>query len=278
MFSPVGLKTSITLRVPSRSVSLLSKLHASEGSYKKEKRVGRGPGSGLGKTSGRGQKGQKARSSIPNWFEGGQTPIYKLFPKRGFFRQNKLDLNEVNLARIARFYKEGRLPVKEGEVLTMAHMKKFGLITGPMKDGVSIIRTGRENYTVPLKIEATKASQPAMKAIENAGGEFTAKYYSTSVCFRAHHAPHWFLQKRGYLPLQSRPIARRDILFYGDANRRGYLSKQSDQPSQDTKINRNKRVSQDPLLKQLEESKKTHNRYVEGFAKNKVVSFSEMKN
>lgn len=212
-------------RVPAqtRSVSVMAKLTPPMDSKNRVKRVGRGPGSGLGKTSGRGQKGQKARGSVPNWFEGGQTPIWKLFPKRGFYRHQQLDLNEIQLSRLQQFADSGRLVLAEGETLTMKKMKDLGIVSGPMKDGVAIIGDGSSQYKLDIKIEATKISKSAVETIEAAGGSATSVYFSRGLGFRAHHSPNWFLENKGYIPLRANPIARRDIQFYSDSDRRGYL-------------------------------------------------------
>lgn len=207
-----------------RSVSVLARLTPTRDSKNRVKRVGRGPGSGLGKTSGRGQKGQKARSSVPDWFEGGQTPLWKLFPKRGFYRHQQLQLNEIKLSKIQEFYNSGKLDFLKGEVLTMAKMKKCGLVTGSMKDGVAILGDPLLNYTAPIKIESTKASKPAIESIEKAGGEYTSKYFSRGLGLRAHHSPTWFLENKGYIPLAARPIARRDIQNYSNPEKNGYLA------------------------------------------------------
>ncbi|CCD22757.1 mitochondrial 54S ribosomal protein uL15m NDAI_0A06020 [Naumovozyma dairenensis CBS 421] len=203
-----------------RQLSILGELKPSAGSTKSFKRLGRGPSSGLGKTSGRGQKGQKARGKVKSWFEGGQTPIYKLFPKIGFTNVHSQSLNELNLERIQWFHDMGRLKLMEGEVLTMKKMRDLGLVTGTIKDGVKIL--GRGNYKLPIKIEATKASDEAVKIIESQGGSFVAKYFN-KLGLRAHLSPQWFLEKRGRIPLQARPTKRKDIEYYSNKDKRGYL-------------------------------------------------------
>ncbi|EDO15025.1 hypothetical protein Kpol_1007p9 [Vanderwaltozyma polyspora DSM 70294] len=210
-----------------RNMSLLGTLRPSEGSTKTFKRVGRGPSSGKGKTSTRGQKGQKARGSVKPWFEGGQTPIYKLFPKIGFTNVNARPMNELNLIRIKEFHENGKLNLEEGEVLTMKKMKDLGLITGPIKHGVKILGRGCEDFNVPIKIEASRASDRAIKAIESAGGDFTARYFS-DFGLKAHLSPSWFLNKRGRIPLQPRPTRRKDIEYYSNEENRGYLIKEND--------------------------------------------------
>lgn len=218
------IETTVSSLVFSRSVSVLARLTPTKDSKNRVKRVGRGPGSGLGKTSGRGQKGQKARSSVPDWFEGGQTPLWKLFPKRGFYRHQQLQLNEIKLSKIQEFYNSGRLDFLNGEVLTMEKMKICGLVSGSMKDGVAILDDPLFKYTAPIKIESTKASKSAIETIEKVGGEYTSKYFSRGLGFRAHHSPTWFIENRGYIPLAARPIARRDIQNYSNSEKNGYLS------------------------------------------------------
>lgn len=206
-----------------RYVSLLSSLKPSHNSTKAVKRLGRGPSSGHGKTSGRGQKGQKARSSVKSWFEGGQTPIFKLFPKIGFTPVTSLSLAELNLNRIQQFYESGRL--NADEVLTMKKMKDIGLVTGNMKDGVKILGQGKEDFTVPnLKVQVTRASADSIQAIENIGGEVTLKYFN-KLNLRSHLHPNWFLRKYNRIPLESRPTKKKVIGYYSKTNN-GYLVKE----------------------------------------------------
>ncbi|KAI0461232.1 hypothetical protein LJB42_001249 [Komagataella kurtzmanii] len=265
-----------------RFQSLLSNLHPSEGSSKSQKRVGRGPGSGLGKTSGRGQKGQKARENIKPWFEGGQTPIYKLFPKRGFIRFNRLDLNELKLVKIVDWYRRGLLDIDE--TLTIKKMKECGLISGPMKDGVTILGNGKEKLDFPLNVEATKASNPAIRAIERNNGSFVSRYYG-KLNYKAHHAPSWFIKSKGYLPLCARPISRRDIVFYSSSNKRGYLAKQnpSENVNQESRGIQSvlKRTKLSPLELQLRNIRQANNRYssmtsLASFQQNQFVKLQDL--
>lgn len=220
-----------------RQLSILGQLQPSDGSTKTYKRLGRGPSSGKGKTSGRGQKGQKARGKVKSWFEGGQTPIYKLFPKIGFTNVTSLELSELNLDKIMWFHKKGRLILEPGEVLDMKKMKDLGLVTGSIKHGVKVLADGKQYFNLPIKIEATRASKEAIKAIESAGGEFTARYFN-KLGLRAHLSPEWFLNNRGRLPLQARPTKRKDIDYYSRPEKRGYLVKENH-----------------PLLQQIQEAK-----------------------
>lgn len=277
-----ALRVSITnTQSQVRSVSMLARLTPTKDSKNRVKRVGRGPGSGLGKTSGRGQKGQKARGSVPNWFEGGQTPLWKLFPKRGFYRHQKLDLNELKLGRIQDFYNKGKLDfLKDGEILTMKHMKECGLITGSMKDGVVILGDSTVEYTAPIKIESTKATGPAIQSIEEAGGEYTASYYSRSLGYRAHHSPNWFVENKGYVPLRSKPIARRDIVFYSNPEKNGYLTS-SDYVKKITVGGSKVKtvVKKTPLDLEVEAAANSESQIAasESFSNNKIVSFNDLK-
>lgn len=160
------------------------------------------------------------------WFEGGQTPITKLFPKIGFKRVGAPELSLLNLERVVEFHKSGRLVLEEGGVLNMRKMKQLGLITGSLKDGVKVLANGKELLDFPIKIEATRASTEAIRAIEKAGGSFTAKYF-TELSLRAHLYPEYFLLKRGYVPLEARPTKKRDVHFYSRADKRGYLVKEN---------------------------------------------------
>lgn len=269
-----GLRTpqpSIQLAV--RNISYLGRLAPFEGAVSGYKRLGRGPASGKGKTSGRGQKGQKARGKIPRWFEGGQTPFYKRFPIIGFKRPHKRIFHELNLDRIQTFWDENRIPLKAGETLTIRIMRECGIITGSIKDGVKVLANGAEEYSVPLNIESSKASLGAIRAIEKTGSSFTAVYF-TRLSLDAHINPDRFLLKKGYLPLPARPVHRRDIEYYSDAEKRGYLLKDRsillDHMGQQSRSQKKARKSE--LTKQLEEaSHKTHT----DFAETNVVDISK---
>lgn len=204
-----------------RVMSHMSQLSPKEGSTFTYKRLGRGPALKGGK-SGRGQKGQKARGKVPHWLEGGQTPYYKRFPIVGFSRAHRRELNDINLERIQEFWDAGRIPLAAGETLTIRVMRECGLLTGSLADGVKILGVGKENYNVPLKIEANRASEPAIAAIEAAGGSFTAQYF-TKLLLQAHVFPERYELKKGYVPMAARPTHRRDIEYYTNPDKRGYL-------------------------------------------------------
>ena len=139
----------------------LSELKASPGSRKNRKRVGRGTGSGTGKTSGRGQKGQKSRSGgNPHpWFEGGQMPLYRRLPKRGFTNIFRKEFDIVNVSQLAGLDIDG--PV------TPEVMKEKGLVR--KVDLVKILGNGE--LSGAITVHAQKFSQTAVKKIEKSGGK-----------------------------------------------------------------------------------------------------------
>ncbi|MGD0210500.1 MAG: 50S ribosomal protein L15 [Desulfomonilia bacterium] len=144
----------------------LSNLKPAEGSRKKRKRVGRGNASGMGTTSGRGAKGQKARSggSVPHWFEGGQMPIYRRLPKRGF--KNFLFRKEyavVNIRDLVIFEK--------GSLVDRKALKDKGKIPN-LSVSVKLLADG--DIDIPLTVKLDKVSQAALDKIVKAGGTFEA--------------------------------------------------------------------------------------------------------
>jgi large subunit ribosomal protein L15 len=144
----------------------LNDLRDNEGARKERIRVGRGIGSGKGKTGGRGVKGQTSRTGVAiNGFEGGQMPIYRRLPKRGFTNIFRLDYSEVNLDRLQKAVDAGKLDIKgtiNGEVLV-----KAGLLS-TVKDGVRLL--GRGSLTAKLTLEVAGATEAAKAAVEKAGG------------------------------------------------------------------------------------------------------------
>jgi large subunit ribosomal protein L15 len=139
----------------------LSKLKPKKGARHAKKRVGRGPGSGHGKTAGRGEKGQKSRSGYSRMlgFEGGQMPLHRRLPKRGFTNIFKKEHAVINLADLERF--------ENGATVDEASLRKAGVIKGA-NDGVKVLGNGK--LTKKLTVHATKFSATARKQIEAAGG------------------------------------------------------------------------------------------------------------
>jgi large subunit ribosomal protein L15 len=145
----------------------LNDIRDNEGAHKSRIRVGRGIGSGKGKTGGRGVKGQKARAGVAvKGFEGGQMPLYRRLPKRGFNNLFAKDLNEVNLGRIQQAVEAGKLDAKGA--VTIEALVAAGVITRQAKDGVKILGVGE--LKAKLAFEVYGASKSAVAAIEKAGG------------------------------------------------------------------------------------------------------------
>jgi large subunit ribosomal protein L15 len=139
----------------------LNNLKPKKGARHVKKRVGRGPGSGHGKTSGRGEKGQKSRSGFSRslGFEGGQMPLHRRLPKRGFTNIFKKDYAVVNVSDLERF--------DNGATIDEAALRQAGLVKG-QNDGVKVLGDGE--LTKKLTVTATKFSKSAREIIEKAGG------------------------------------------------------------------------------------------------------------
>ena len=144
----------------------LNEISDNEGAVKERMRVGRGIGSGKGKQAGRGGKGQTARSGYRNkGFEGGQMPLHRRLPKRGFTPPNARDLNEVNLGRIQEAVDAGKLDA--GAPITVDALVAAGVLS-KARDGVKVLGTGE--LKAKLAFEVAGASKSAREAIERAGG------------------------------------------------------------------------------------------------------------
>ena len=139
----------------------LNELSPAKGATKNRKRVGRGTGSGLGKTSGRGHKGQKSRSggNIPAWFEGGQLPLTRRLPIKGFTNYTRREYEVVNLSDLERSGLEG--------TVTIAVLRAAGIVTRSRKP-VKVLAMGEVTKALDLKINAISAK--AREKIEAAGG------------------------------------------------------------------------------------------------------------
>ncbi len=141
----------------------LSNLKPAKGSTQKRKRVGRGPGSGLGKTSGRGEKGQKSRSghSVRPGFEGGQMPLHRRLPKRGFTNARfRKEFATINVSRLEAF--------EPGTIVTPELLLERGMIKH-LRDGLKLLAKGK--LTRALTVKAHKFSAGASQAITAAGGK-----------------------------------------------------------------------------------------------------------
>ncbi|RME18120.1 MAG: 50S ribosomal protein L15 [Alphaproteobacteria bacterium] len=147
----------------------LNELRDNPGAVKKRMRVGRGPGSGKGKTAGRGIKGQKSRSGVAiAGYEGGQMPLYMRLPKRGFNKPNRKKFAVVNLGIIQKFIDAKKLDTK-GEI-TEDTLLEAGVIRRKL-DGVRVL--GKGEITAKVKLSVTGASKSAIEAVEKAGGSLT---------------------------------------------------------------------------------------------------------
>ncbi|BGP01257.1 YmL10 [Rhodotorula toruloides] len=210
-------------RTYATEVSTLGNLSPAPGSTHSRKRVGRGRGSGLGKTSGKGHKGQKARSGNGKpaaHFEGGQTPLTRRYPKRGFTNINKENLVALNLNRLQHWIDRGL--IDPSMPITMKELKVTRCIHG-IKDGVKLLGDGAQYLTTPnLHITVSKASESAIKAVEKLGGTVISRYYNR-LTLRALVRPDMFIKKGKKIPRNADPITRRDLVYYSSEEKRGYL-------------------------------------------------------
>lgn len=147
----------------------LHELHDNEGATRKKKRVARGPGSGKGKTAGRGIKGQKSRSGVAiGGYEGGQMPLYRRLPKRGFTKPNAKSYAVVNLGLIQKFIDAGKIDAKQP--ITEELLVASGLVRRQL-DGVRVLAKGE--ITAKIELAVTGASKTAIEAVAKAGGSLT---------------------------------------------------------------------------------------------------------
>ena len=144
----------------------LNELTDNQGARKGRMRIGRGIGSGKGKTGGRGVKGQKSRSGVAiKGFEGGQMPLHMRIPKRGFNKPGRLSFAEVNLDTLAKAIEAGK--VDASQPVTAETLVASGVVRRAL-DGIRLL--GRGEITVAVNLEVTGATQSAVAAVEKAGG------------------------------------------------------------------------------------------------------------
>ena len=148
----------------------LHDLSPNPGSRRPRKRVGRGPGSGLGKTAGRGQDGQKSRSGgqIRRDFEGGQMPLYRRLPKRGFTKPNRKSYAVVNLGLIQKFIDAKK--IDGSAAITEDALIASGLVRRKL-DGIRVLAKG--DFSAKVDLQVSGASKSAIEAVEKAGGKLT---------------------------------------------------------------------------------------------------------
>ncbi|KAJ2963119.1 hypothetical protein NQZ79_g1772 [Umbelopsis isabellina] len=221
----------------------LGNLADNPGAVTERLRLGRGPGYGKGKTAGRGHKGQNARSGNgpPRpWFEGGQTPLVKRMPKRGFVNQYAKKYQPLNLERLQHWIKDGRL---NPEKVTLTELVQSRCVH-KLDDGVKLLSDvriffwssiqitlnkalitvvqGAEDFNVPVNIVVSRASRKAIEAIEKAGGSVTCTYYN-NLALKVMKDPVEWMSKR-QIPKFAQPVKTKDIDWYSDPKNRGYLA------------------------------------------------------
>ncbi|TFJ85447.1 hypothetical protein NSK_002957 [Nannochloropsis salina CCMP1776] len=213
----------------------LSDLHDNPGAKRERKRVGRGIGSGSGKTSGRGMNGQKKRSSvnIPQGFEGGQTPMHRRLPKTGFKNIWAEPLTPLFVGTVQNWIDMGRLVVPADRLMTMKDLVDAGIFkANRVKHGIKLLARGGEHVHTPFHIEVSRASLGAIDAVEKAGGTVTCVHFNR-LALRALLKPEAFrvpvlgedgqVEETLQLPRRARPPPRL-MPLYLDSDRRGYLS------------------------------------------------------
>jgi len=169
----------------------LNNIGDNPGARKKRKRVGRGIGSGHGKTCGRGHKGQKSRSGgKPRLgFEGGQTPMRLRLPRRGFNNPFRRQYQWLNLYRLDEWIKQGR--IDPSKLITMKTLRDTGAVSSKILDGVKVLGGGHEVFDHKIALEVSSCSELARQAIEKAGGQVHLVYYN-KLGLKALHKPHRF--------------------------------------------------------------------------------------
>lgn len=176
-----------------KKVLRLNDLRDIEGANKRYKRVGRGPGSKLGKSCGKGMKGtyHRHRGLGKRGFEGNQAPLWRVTPKRGHNTKNfARPLNVLNLDRLQMWVNKGRL--NPGGVITMRHLRDSGILgNAKVPHGIKVLARGKEKLKTSVNLEVTFASEEAKEAIEAVGG--TVKFvWFAKIPLRAHLKPHKF--------------------------------------------------------------------------------------
>nr|GMD24403.1 50S ribosomal protein L15 isoform X1 [Ipomoea batatas] len=187
-----------------RAYSLLSlnDLQDNKGARKQKTRKGRGIGSGKGKTACRGHKGQKARGTMKFGFEGGQTPLRRRLPKRGFKNPFSLTFQPVGLGKIAKLINAGK--IDSSELITMKILKDSGAVGKQIGDGVRLMGRGAENIEWPIHLEVSRVTVRAKAAVEAKGGSVRRVHYN-KLGLRALLKPEWFEKKGRLLPRPARP-------------------------------------------------------------------------
>ncbi|CAO1616221.1 unnamed protein product [Sympodiomycopsis kandeliae] len=196
---------------------------------KNAKRLGRGSSSGRGGTSTRGHKGQKARRGngkpVPG-FSGGQAPITRTFPKRGFVNAFAHDTVPLNIGRVQEWIEAGRLDASKPITIRELYLSRCIHQTG--EGGIKLLaqESSLQPFSTPINIVVSRASASAIKAVERSGGSITCKYY-TPLSIRACIKPEKWTERGRLVPEEPLPIGKRDLMYYTDIKNRGYLAKMS---------------------------------------------------
>ncbi|PWN22988.1 ribosomal protein L15 [Microstroma glucosiphilum] len=189
------------------------------------KRVGRGPSSGRGGTATRGHKGQRARAGngkpTPG-FEGGQTPIMRRYPKRGFVNAFAHRTVPLNIERLQDWIDQGR--IDPSKPITAKELYETRCVHSLGDGGVKLLGEGSKTLRQPLTLIVSRASATAIRAVEAAGGSITCKFY-TPLTLRALVKPEKWLLQGKMPPNEPLPVGKRDLLYYSDIRNRGYLAK-----------------------------------------------------
>ncbi|KAJ1997939.1 YmL10 [Coemansia thaxteri] len=217
LLGTAGTATPFRVERATRALEL-NELRDNRGARKIKKRLGRGHGSGHGKTCGRGTKGQNSRAGNGKagpGFEGGQTPLSQVFPKRGFKNAWHRELQPLNLDRIQHFINTGRLDASKPITLREIYGSNMVRFT----DGVSLLARGSHVLTSPVTIEVSRASQAAIKRVEELGGRVVCVYHN-KLAMRALLHP----QKFAIAPKSAMPMTAKLRRAYSDPARRGFLA------------------------------------------------------
>lgn len=208
--------TGLVFPTGTRSYSSMVMTKLKDINHKNNQKVGRGVQSGRGKTSRRGQKGQKSRESIPLGFSGHQQRWYLRYPKLSIPRREKFV--GVSVSDIQKWINDGRLD--PSKPLGVRDLVLSGLCSSKL--GIKIFARRDVPLTAKIDLTSNKASQAAIEQIEAAGGKFTAKYYSP-VGLKIELNEKRLLEKTGRIPKQPHPLRRKDVEYYMNPENRGYL-------------------------------------------------------
>ncbi|KAI1288549.1 ribosomal protein L18e/L15P [Xylaria venustula] len=234
-----ALSVQATPSSQTRSASILASLSDNPGAHQKRIRVGRGPSSGKGKTSGRGHKGQKQHGKVRPWFQGGQTPLIFQKGRLGFENLRAPVMSEVNLDKLQEWIDAGR--IDPTQPITPKELIQSNLV-GTIKDGIKLLARGGDTLKQPVDIMVSRASAAAIDAVEKAGGKIVTRYYTKQAIKRlvegksvntgrplptgAEHVEPVLetVREGGFFYRLPDPTSRWDMEYYRDPAHRGYLS------------------------------------------------------